>query len=114
MWKPFKCRLFRDHDYDTRRQPGVMFLECRRCGHRSHGWVLDEMRVRRQASPLRLLIAEPRHAQTIRPMDKAEAVQRVTSADMAVPRLTFADFRRGPVLSAPAEAVKDSELGMWG
>src|SRR5918992_632175 len=99
MWKPFKCRLFRDHDYEMRRQPGVVFLECGRCGRRSHGWVLDEMRVRRETSPLRLLIAEPRQAaQAIRPAHTTDVVQRETPADMAALRLTFADFRRGSVL----------------
>jgi hypothetical protein len=113
MWKPFKCRLFRDHDYAMRRQPGVMYLECRRCGHRSHGWVIDEMRVRREVTPLRLLIADSRQAaHAIRPADTTAAVQRETSADMAALRLTFADFRRGPLPPAPGAAVKDSGLGM--
>jgi hypothetical protein len=107
MWKPFKCRLFRDHDYVMRRQPGVMFLECRRCGHRSHGWVLDEMRVRRKTAPLRLLIAESRHAaDAIRPAHTIDAVRRATSVDMAALRLTFGDFRRGPLPPQSNTAVR--------
>ena len=115
MWNPFKCRLFRDHDYVMRRQPGAMFLECRRCGQRSHGWVLDEMRVRRPTNPLRLLIAEPRQAaQAIRSTHTTDAVQRVTSADMAALRLTFGDFRPGPLLPAPGTPVESQRGAVRG
>jgi hypothetical protein len=73
MWKPFKfkftCRLFRDHDYQLRREPAALFLECKRCGHRSHGWNLAERRVRRADSTLRLLMA-----------DSGEAARAVRSA----------------------------------
>jgi hypothetical protein len=107
MWKPFKCRLFRDHDYVMRRQPGFVFLECRRCSRRSHGWVLDEMRVRRETSPLRLLIAEPRQAaHAIRPTHTTDAVRRVISADMASLRLTFGDFRPDPLPPQSNAAVR--------
>jgi hypothetical protein len=57
MWKPFKCRLFRDHDYDVRREPGALFLQCKRCGKRSDGWNLRRDGVNRD-SPLRLVFAE--------------------------------------------------------
>ena len=106
MWKPFKCRLFRDHDYVMRRQPGFVFLECRRCGRRSHGWVLDELRVRRDTSPLRLLIADPLAAQAIRPAHATDAARRVISADMASLRLTFGDFRDGPLTPQSNAAVR--------
>jgi hypothetical protein len=56
MW-PFKCRIFRDHDYVVRRAPDALFLECKRCGTRSIGWNLSGGRVRR-GSPLRLVIDE--------------------------------------------------------
>ena len=87
MWSPFKCRLFRDHDYAVRRQPGVMFLECRRCGHKSSGWILGEPRVRR-ATTLRLRIAEPweaEHAISLRP--GADTLERIPTTDS--PRLTL-------------------------
>jgi hypothetical protein len=105
MWNPFKCRLFRHHDYATRRRPGFIFLECRRCGHRSHGWVMDEMRVRREVSPLRLLMADSRQAaHAIRPTH-ADTPRRAALDDMEALRLTFGDFRRGPVRPAPGAAV---------
>ena len=59
MWNPFKCRLFRDHDYEFRRTPHELFLECRRCGHRSNGWTLPGARLKRANNELRLLMAEP-------------------------------------------------------
>ena len=40
VWKPFRCRLFGEHDYQLRREPRALLLECRRCGHRSQGWNL--------------------------------------------------------------------------
>lgn len=58
MWKPFKCRLFREHDYKVCSEPGALYLECRRCGYRSSGWQLFERRVNRANSPLRLFLAE--------------------------------------------------------
>jgi hypothetical protein len=59
MWKPFICRLLRDHDYRLRREPTEIFLECERCGRRSPGWNLATQRVNRAASGLRLSIADP-------------------------------------------------------
>jgi hypothetical protein len=59
MWKPFKCRLFREHDYQLLREPSALFLVCSRCGHRSRGWNLSDRRVNRSDNPLRLFMAEP-------------------------------------------------------
>jgi hypothetical protein len=59
MWKPFKCRLFGEHDYQLCREPGALYLECVRCGRRSHGWELSGLRVKRGDSALRMVIAEP-------------------------------------------------------
>jgi hypothetical protein len=56
MW-PFTCRIFRDHDYEVRRAPDALFLQCRRCGTRSIGWNLRGGRVHR-GSPLRLVLDE--------------------------------------------------------
>lgn len=97
MWKPFRCRLFRDHDYAIRRRPGEMFLECRRCGRRSRGWVMNGSDMRRSGSSLRLRIAEPweaAHAITLR--DSVGAAERVPSSD--TPRLTLAlgEFQHEP------------------
>lgn len=58
MWKPFKCRLFREHDYQLRREPRAMYLQCRRCGHRSSGWLLPQERLRRDENELRLFMAD--------------------------------------------------------
>ena len=89
MWKPFRCRLFRDHDYAIRKRPGEMFLECRRCGRRSHGWVMNGSHMGHGESHLRLRIADPWeavHAITLR--DSVGAAERVPSSD--TPRLTLA------------------------
>jgi hypothetical protein len=59
MWKSFKCRLVGEHDYALGRGPREMFLECRRCGHRSTGWTLPEERFKRGDSGFRLFMAEP-------------------------------------------------------
>jgi hypothetical protein len=93
MWNPFRCRLFRDHDYAVRRQPGVMFLECRRCGHKSSGWNLGELRVRRAANTLRLRIAEPweaAHAITLRP--GADTLELIPTTHGPKLRLVLGDF----------------------
>jgi len=75
MWKPFKCRLFGEHDYHVCREPGLILLECTRCGHRSPGWNLSgSSSVRRVDSSLRLLLA-----------DADEVGRPVRSADAAVP-----------------------------
>ena len=59
MWKAFKCRLFREHDYKVSSEPAELYLECRRCGHRSSGWQLFvERRVSRASSSLRLFLAD--------------------------------------------------------
>jgi hypothetical protein len=96
MWKPFRCRLFNEHDYAIRRQPGEMFLECRRCGRRSRGWVMNESHVRRTGSPLRLRIAEPweaAHAITLR--DRVSPAEIAPSSDPSKLRLTLGEFRHG-------------------
>jgi hypothetical protein len=75
MWKPFKCRLFRDHDYQLRRLPGALFLECKRCGHRTNGWNLSEKRVNRADIPLRLFIADSGEARrAVRAADRKPAI----------------------------------------
>ena len=94
MWKPFRCRLFREHDYAIRRQPGEMFLECRRCGRRSRGWAMNDSRVRHATSPMRLRIAEPweaAHAITLR--DRVGIPPRTPSSDAPPLRLTLGEFR---------------------
>ena len=93
MWSPFKCRLFRDHDYAVRRHPGVMFLECRRCGHKSSGWNLGELRVRRTGNSLRLRIAEPweaAHATSLRP--GADTLKRIPTTDSPRLRLMLGEL----------------------
>lgn len=91
MWKPFKCRLFREHDYYLRREPAELFLECRRCGHRSPGWNLSERRVKRGDSPLRLFIAESGEAvRAVRAADGAASEIWATLSDGEELRLTFA------------------------
>jgi len=62
MWKFFRCRLFRGHDFQLRRDPGALFLQCTRCGQRSEGWQLPEPRMKRSREPLRLLLAETESA----------------------------------------------------
>ena len=60
MWKRLLYCLFRRgrHDYQLRREPDVLFLECIRCGYRSRGWNLSPSRVKRAGGPLRLVLAE--------------------------------------------------------
>ena len=90
MWKPFKCRLFREHDYQVRREPGALFLECSRCGHRSPGWSVCERRVGHTDSPLRLLIAEAGEtARAVRAADGTGSELWVALRDAGEPRLTF-------------------------
>jgi|KBSSwiStaDraftv2_1062776.scaffolds.fasta_scaffold01412_18 hypothetical protein len=62
MWKFLKCRLFRGHDFQLRRDPGALFLQCTHCGQRSEGWQLPEPRLKRSREPLRLLFAETESA----------------------------------------------------
>ena len=58
MRNPFKCRLFGHHDYEMRRAPGSVFLECRHCGRRSKGWNLDQRPVKHIDRRQRLFIAD--------------------------------------------------------
>src|SRR5215208_2321124 len=62
MWKFVRCRLFRGHDFQMRRDPGALFLQCTHCGRRSEGWQLPEPRMKRSREPLRLLLAETESA----------------------------------------------------
>jgi hypothetical protein len=90
MWKSFKCRFFRHHDYQLCREPGALFLECRRCGHRSHGWKLSETRVKRDDSPLRLFIAEPYEVvPAVRAGDRTGSAIWAPLMDAGELRLTF-------------------------
>jgi hypothetical protein len=90
MWKPFRCRLFREHDYQVRREPGALCLECRRCGHRSRGWDLPERRVNRAGSALRLFIAENGEGlRAVRPPDMTGAEMWATWIEAGELRLTF-------------------------
>jgi len=92
MWKPFKCRLFREHDYQLRREPGALLLECKRCGHRSPGWNVSERRVRAADSPLRLLMAASGEAaaRAVGAADEPGLEIWGTSIDAGELRLTFA------------------------
>jgi hypothetical protein len=60
MLKSLVCFLVRrgGHDYQLRRAPDALFLECLRCGRRSRGWKVPHHRVLRPVEPLRLLLAE--------------------------------------------------------
>ena len=87
MWKPLKCRLFRGHDYQLRREPGVLLLECRCCGHRSRGWDWSEARGKRADSSLRLLIAEPG--------DRVRAVRAVDRAGPETPPMRIDEAELG-------------------
>ena len=90
MWKPFKCRLFREHDYQLCREPGALYLACRRCGHRSPGWELSGLRVKRADSPLRLVIADAEEAlRAVRGGDDAGAEMWATLMDSGELRLTL-------------------------
>ena len=90
MWKPFRCRLFREHDYHVRREPGALCLECRRCGHRSRGWDLSERRVNRADSSLRLFIAENGEGRrAVRASDGLGTGMWGTLMDTGELRLTF-------------------------
>lgn len=91
MWKPFKCRFFREHDYSLRREPAELFLECRRCGHRSPGWNLSQTRVKPTDSPLRLFIAESGEAaHAVRAADGTGSEIWATLSNGEELRLTFA------------------------
>jgi hypothetical protein len=96
MWKPFKCRLFREHDYKVSSEPGALFLECRRCGLRSRGWQLQvERRLSRATSPLRLFFADS--GESSRSID-GDASDDVWGAlvDVGELRLTFGPESRLP------------------
>ena len=60
MLKYLVCCLARRgrHDYQLRRGPDTLFLECIRCGRRSRGWNVLPNRFKRAAEPLRLALAE--------------------------------------------------------
>lgn len=89
MWKPFKCRLFREHDYKVCSEPGALYLECRRCGNRSSGWqLLVERRVNRANSPLRLFLADS-GAPTLPFEGDADSEVWVNSIESDELRLTF-------------------------
>jgi hypothetical protein len=92
MWKIFKCRFFRDHDYDVRRAPGALFLQCKRCGSRSQGWNLLGGRVNR-SSPTprpRLVLAESPDVFRAAPVAvKGAAIASPFSADVPEMRLKF-------------------------
>ena len=90
MWKPFKCRPFREHDYQLRREPGALLLECKRCGRRSPGWHLSDKPVRGTENPLRLLIADSgAAARAVSAADEAGLEICGTSIDADELRLTF-------------------------
>ena len=94
MWKSFKCRLFGEHDYLMRREPRTLFLECRRCGHRSSGWTLSANHVKQVKRPdtrLRLFIAEPGDAgRAVRAVNGIGVHVGAMSKDPGTLRLTFA------------------------
>jgi hypothetical protein len=113
MWKPFKCRIFRDHDYQLRTAARTMFLECRSCGHRSPGLTLPEERLKRSNHStysnhgLRLLMGEPRHG------DGAVAATNVTRMPLRLMstysdelRLTFAQPGDTPIRLQPHNEVR--------
>lgn len=62
MWKFVRCRLLRGHDFQLRRDPGALYLQCTHCGRRSEGWQLPEPRMKRSSDPLRLLLADAESA----------------------------------------------------
>lgn len=115
MWKPFRCRLFREHDYDLRREPRALFLECRRCGHRSKGWNLSEPRTRRADVSLRLFIGEPGEATgNLRPMRiTPELLASFESTDALRLTLAHDDARERPRKAAdlpPRQIVIDAPV----
>ena len=90
MRNPFKCRFFRDHDYEMRREPGAVYLECRHCGRRSTGWSFDERRVKRIDSRQRIFMADSLDAVRELPAeDGADVVPSAALAQMGELRLTF-------------------------
>ena len=117
MWIPFRCRLFGEHDYQLRREPRALCLECRRCGHRSQGWNLPDQRLKRANNGLRLNIADPGYA--IGPVRVVETPSGHSAGFMSSDslRLTFAeegkaDRRRMPIESAArGQIVIDSPVG---
>ena len=117
MWIPFRCRLFGEHDYQLRREPRALCLECRRCGHRSRGWNLSEQRTKRADTGLRLLIADPNDPIGVVRPSRAPVESSASFVGSAALRLTFAekdgaDRIRKPVDSAPRpQIVIDSPAG---
>jgi|WetSurMetagenome_2_1015567.scaffolds.fasta_scaffold812939_1 hypothetical protein len=41
MWDWLNCVVLFRHQYGIRCEEGAIFLECTRCGHRSHGWDVE-------------------------------------------------------------------------
>jgi hypothetical protein len=68
MWRFVRCRLLRGHDFQLRRDPGALYLQCTHCGQRSEGWQLPEPRLKRSREPLRLLFAETEIASRSHPI----------------------------------------------
>jgi hypothetical protein len=41
VWTVIRRLFCFNHDYAMCAEPGVIFLRCRRCAHRTTGWTLD-------------------------------------------------------------------------
>ena len=91
MWKPLEnVHIFREHDYQLCREPGALYLECRRCEHRSPGWELSGLRVKRADGPLRLVIADAEEAlRAVRDGDDTGAERWAALMDSGELRLTL-------------------------
>ena len=55
MLARLRCFLRHTHDYQLRRQPGRLFLECAHCGHCSPGWVVAKKPGPLPAEPFHVL-----------------------------------------------------------
>ena len=127
MWKAIRCRVFGEHDYQLRREPRALLLECQRCGHRSHGWNLaaeprtqhlepQNLEPRTATSEFRLFIAESGRANGgVRRIATRRSPARVMGSDSL--RLTFGQDEgalrgRQPLgSSSRAQIVIDSPVG---
>lgn len=41
MWDWLNCVVLFRHEYGIWCEDGLVFLRCTRCGHRSHGWDIE-------------------------------------------------------------------------
>ena len=52
MWDWLNCVVLFRHQYGIRCEDGSVFLQCTRCGHRSHGWDVEGRGIHQERAPI--------------------------------------------------------------